>query len=64
MLPNGSDLSLMVYRDSKHARKEVPAFKLAAVAAQSSKGKLDFGVTSEGMFYLEMHYSLILEAAS
>jgi len=39
-------------------------FKLAAVAAQSSKGKLDFGVTSEGMFYLEMHYSMILEAAS
>ena len=39
-------------------------FKLAAVAAQSSKGKLDFGVSSEGMFYLEMHYSLILEAAS
>lgn len=39
-------------------------FKLAAVAAQSSKGKLDFGVTTDGMFYLEMHYSLILEAAS
>lgn len=39
-------------------------FKLAAVAAQSSKGKLDFGVTTDGMFYLEMHYSLILEVAS
>ena len=39
-------------------------FKLAAVAAQSSKGKLDFGVTGDGMFFLEMHYSLILEAAS
>lgn len=38
-------------------------FKLAAVAAQSSKGKLDFGVTDGGMFFLEMHYSLILEAA-
>ena len=37
-------------------------FKLAAVASQTSKGKLDFGVTEEGMFFLEVQYSLILEA--
>jgi hypothetical protein len=39
-------------------------FKLAAVAAQSSKGKLDFGVSTAGLFFLEMRYSLILEAGS
>ncbi|WP_166486317.1 hypothetical protein [Cereibacter sphaeroides] len=39
-------------------------FKLAAVAAQSDKGRLDFGVTADGMFFLEMQYSLILEAAN
>lgn len=38
-------------------------FKLAAVAAQTSKGMLDFGVTAEDLFFLEMQYSLILEAS-
>ncbi|MEL6643312.1 MAG: hypothetical protein AAFQ79_05200 [Pseudomonadota bacterium] len=38
-------------------------FKLAAVASQTSKGKIDFGVTSDGSFFLEVQYSLIVEAA-
>lgn len=37
-------------------------FKLAAVASQSSKGKLDFGITQDDMFYLEVQYSLISES--
>lgn len=51
---------------SKHqTRKEGGSgfFKLSAVADQSSKGQLDFGVTEGGMFFLEVWYSLILEDA-
>jgi len=36
-------------------------FKLSAVADQSSKGRLDFGVTAGGTFFLEVQYSLIME---
>ena len=36
-------------------------FKLSAMVDQSSKGKLDFGLTAEGMFFLEVQYSLIIE---
>ncbi|MFW2544040.1 hypothetical protein ACN2XU_15510 [Primorskyibacter sp. 2E107] len=39
-------------------------FKLAAVAAQSSRGKIDFGVSLEDRFFLEVQYSLVMEVAT
>lgn len=35
-------------------------FKLAAITSQSSKGKLDFGVSMLGQFYLDVQYSLLM----
>ena len=34
--------------------------KLATVARQSSKGKIDFGFTDDGLFGLKVTYSLVL----
>lgn len=44
------------------ARKEGGSgfFKLAAVANQSRKGKLNFGLADSGRFFLEVQYSLVI----
>ena len=49
-------------RSAFRARKEGGSgfFKLSAVASQSSRGHLDFGMGSSGRFFLEVDYSLIV----